>query len=130
MNLRSKNCSKNKHQIFWGCITVNRDKMEVHYRINSYSVICKLCVTYIANFEANRAKQVKLLHWAVIPHQAIGNSVCYTAWKSSNGDSGNVEAIATVYFSKLWYSLAVNSMICNCVYSRKLHFNNFMCIYA
>jgi hypothetical protein len=75
--------------------------MEVCNRLNSYSVIYKLCVSYTAKFEANRAKKVKLLHWAIIPHQAIGKSVCYTAWKSSNGDSGDVETIAIVYFSKL-----------------------------
>jgi len=75
--------------------------MEIHNRINSYSVICKLCVIYIENFEVNRAKKVKLLHWAIIPHQAIGKSICYTAWKSSNGDCGDVEAIAIVYFLKL-----------------------------
>ena len=74
--------------------------MEVRNRINSYSVICKLCVTYIAKFEANKARKVKRLHWAIILHQTIGKSVRYTAWKSSNGDSGNVEATAIVYFSK------------------------------
>jgi hypothetical protein len=80
---------------------VNRDKIEVHNRINSYSVICKLCVIYIAKFEANRAKEVKLLHWVVTHHQTTGNSICYTAWKSSYGDSGNVEAIASLFLEAL-----------------------------
>jgi len=66
-----------------------------------YKKKSKLCVTYIAKFEANRAKKVKLLHCTIIPHQAIGKSIRYTAWKSSSGDSRNVEAIAIVYFSKL-----------------------------
>jgi hypothetical protein len=59
MNLRSKNCSKNKYQIFWSYIPVNRDKMEICNRINSYSVISKLCVTHTAKFEANSAKKGK-----------------------------------------------------------------------
>jgi hypothetical protein len=55
-----------------------------------------------------RVTWVKLPHWEMMsPHQvlrnlALGKSTCYTAGRSSSSESGNVQSLAIVYFSKLW----------------------------